>query len=93
MGFSEEELSTLKICRGKGCSNCAGTGYKGRLALYEVMKITEPIKELILTGAPINEIKRQARAGGMRTLRDSGLQKIRQGIITIEEVLRVTVAN
>lgn len=93
VGFSEEELSTLKICRGKGCSNCAGTGYKGRLALYEVMKITEPIKELILTGASINEIKRQARAGGMETLRDSGLQKIRQGITTIEEVLRITVAN
>ncbi len=93
VGFSEEELSALKIYRGQGCSDCAGTGYKGRLALYEVMKITEQIKELILTGASINEIKRQARAGGMETLRDSGLQKIRQGIITIEEVLRVTVAN
>lgn len=93
LGFLESEVPSLKIFKGKGCQNCAGTGFKGRLALYEVMKITEHIKILILEGAPINEIKKQARQKGMRTLRDSGLQKIREGITTIEEVLRVSIAN
>lgn len=93
LGFLEEEMDSLKIYKGKGCNNCGNTGYKGRLALYEVMKITENIKELILNEAPINEIKKIARQGGMQTLRDSGMQKIREGTTTIDEVLRVTVAN
>ncbi|MEW6379535.1 MAG: type IV-A pilus assembly ATPase PilB [bacterium] len=90
VGFSAEEVGELKIFKGKGCSACNNTGYKGRVALYEVMKITEGLKLQILNGAPVNELKAQARREGMRTLRDSGLQKIREGVTTIEEVLRVS---
>jgi type IV pilus assembly protein PilB len=80
----------LKIYRGKGCGHCNHTGYKGRIALYEVMKISENLKLLILNGAPVNELKAQARQEGMKTLRDSGLKKIREGVTSIEEVLRVS---
>ncbi|MGA1874989.1 MAG: type IV-A pilus assembly ATPase PilB [bacterium] len=93
LGFSDNDIPDLKILKGKGCSNCGKTGFKGRVAIYEVMKITESIKELILSGAPINELKKKARQEGMRTLRDSGLQKIREGVTTIEEVLRVSMAD
>ncbi|MEW5803397.1 MAG: type IV-A pilus assembly ATPase PilB [bacterium] len=90
LGFSSDEAGGMKIYKGKGCGNCNNTGYKGRIALYEVMKISESIKLLILNGAPINELKAQARKEGMKTLRDSGLQKIREGVTSIEEVLRVS---
>lgn len=90
VGFSAEEVGSLKIYKGKGCSICNNTGYKGRIAIYEVMKISENLKLLILNGAPVNELKTQARKEGMKTLRDSGLQKIREGVTTIEEVLRVS---
>ena len=90
LGFTEAEAKTLKCYRGKGCNTCNGTGYKGRIALYEVMSIKDEIKELILEGASANEIKNTAVRRGMRTLRMSGLAKIKDGVTTIEEVLRVT---
>ena len=93
IGFSEEEVDDLIIYKGKGCSECGDTGYKGRIALFEVMPVTDEIRELILRGASSMEIKETAVALGMKTLRDSGLQKIREGITTIEEVVRVTFGN
>lgn len=90
LGFTEEEIVNLKVFRPQGCSECNFTGYRGRIALYEVMPITDEIKELILTGATAIEIKRQAVKQGMVTLRRSGLNKIKQGITSIKEVLRVT---
>ncbi|MGW8271859.1 MAG: type IV-A pilus assembly ATPase PilB, partial [Thermodesulfovibrionales bacterium] len=90
VGFTADEAKTVKVYRGKGCPACNNSGYKGRVALYEVMVITEEIKELILEGASSLDIKRQAIKGGMKTLRMSGLTKVKEGVTSIEEVLRVT---
>lgn len=90
LGFSEDEAGTVKCYKGKGCPVCNNSGYKGRIALYEVMSLTDEMRELILEGAPTAEIKKTAARLGMRTLRMSGLAKIKDGITTIEEVLRVT---
>ncbi|HSK70762.1 MAG TPA: type IV-A pilus assembly ATPase PilB [Pyrinomonadaceae bacterium] len=91
IGFSAEESGSLKIYKGKGCQTCNGTGYKGRIGLYEVMEVTEDLRELIIIGASAIELRRQAMELGMITLRESGLYKIRQGITTIEEVVKETV--
>jgi len=91
VGFSEAEAHSLKIYRGKGCDKCGGTGYKGRVGLFEVMEISEDIRELILSGATVVELRRKAIEEGMITLRQSGLHKIREGITTIDEVVRETV--
>ncbi len=90
LGFSEQEARSLKCYKGKGCNTCNGTGYKGRVALYEVMSVRDEVKELILEGASAGEIKNTAVRLGMRTLRMSGIGKIKEGVTTIEEVLRVT---
>lgn len=90
VGFKENEIGKFSPKKGKGCDKCNGTGYKGRVALYEVMRVTEGIKELILRGANANEIKSKAVSEGMITLRRSGLEKVKKGITTIEEVVRVT---
>jgi type IV pilus assembly protein PilB len=91
VGFSEAEAHSLKIYRGKGCDKCGGTGYKGRVGLFEVMEISEDIRELILSGATVVELRRKAIEEGMITLRQSGLHKIREGMTTIDEVVRETV--
>ncbi|MBE7517341.1 MAG: type IV-A pilus assembly ATPase PilB [Chloracidobacterium sp.] len=91
IGFSPEETSTLEIFRGKGCATCNNTGYKGRVGLYEVMEINDELRELIIIGASAMELRRKAIELGMITLRESGLHKIRQGITTIEEVVKETV--
>ncbi|MBN2381774.1 type IV-A pilus assembly ATPase PilB [bacterium] len=93
VGFSEEESANLTIYKGKGCSTCANKGYKGRIALYEVLPIDDPTRELIVRGASSIEIKEYAREVGMYTLRDSGLTKIREGVTSVEEVLKVTFGN
>jgi type IV pilus assembly protein PilB len=90
IGFSEEEARKIKCFKGKGCPTCNNSGYKGRIALYEVMLVKDEIKELILEGASAAEIKKTAVRLGMKTLRMSGLTKIAEGITTVEEVLRVT---
>lgn len=91
VGFSPEEASQIRTFRGTGCPTCNYTGYKGRVGLYEVMEISDELRELILVGASALELKKKAVEEGMITLRQSGLHKIRQGITTIEEVVRETV--
>jgi type IV pilus assembly protein PilB len=91
VGFSEAESSSLKLYQGRGCEKCNNNGYKGRVALFEVMGITEDVRELILSGATAVELRRKAIEEGMITLRQSGLQKVRDGVTTIEEVVRETV--
>ncbi len=91
IGFSPDEASEIKVYRGVGCGTCNGTGYKGRVGLYEVMEVTDELRELILVGASALELRKKAIEDGMFTLRISGLFKIRQGITTIEEVVRETV--
>ncbi len=89
-GFTAEEAPGIVPMRGKGCEVCNSTGYKGRVALYEVMPIKDEIKELILQGASVLDIKKQAMALKMQTLRMSGLTKIKDGMTTIDEVLETT---
>jgi type IV pilus assembly protein PilB len=91
IGFQPDEVGTFKVYKGRGCGVCNGTGYKGRVGLYEVMEISEGIRDLVMQGATAIELKRKALEEGMLTLRMSGLEKIRQGVTTIEEVLRETV--
>ena len=91
IGFTPEEAPGLKIYKGKGCKVCNGTGYKGRIGLYEVMEVTEELRELIIIGASAMELRRKAIELGMITLRESGLYKIRDGLTTIEEVVKETV--
>ena len=88
VGFSEEEASTLKIYKGKGCPKCNNTGYKGRVALFEVMQVSPTIRDMILAGASVADIRKQSIDEGMLTLRQSGLTKIRDGVTSIEEVIR-----
>ncbi|MEO8041139.1 MAG: type IV-A pilus assembly ATPase PilB [Acidobacteriota bacterium] len=91
IGFKEEESRTLKMYRGRGCDICLNTGYKGRVGLYEVMEITDDLRELIIIGASAIELRRKAIELGMITLRESGLCKLRDGITTVEEVVKETV--
>ena len=91
IGFSEEDARNVTIYKGRGCPLCGNTGYKGRVGLFEVLDVTDGVRELILVGASTLEIRRKAVEEGMMTLRASGLEKLRQGITTIEEVLRETI--
>jgi type IV pilus assembly protein PilB len=90
-GFSAEDAKKVVPNRGKGCEKCNNTGYKGRVGLYEVMEITEEIRELVLVGASALELRRKAVEEGMLTLRASGLRKVKDGVTTIEEIVRETV--
>jgi type IV pilus assembly protein PilB len=92
VGFTAEDAKSLRSFKGKGCSTCNNTGYKGRIGLYEVMEVNDEIRELILIGASSLELRKKAIEDGMITLRESGLQKIRAGLTTLEEVVRETVA-
>jgi len=92
VGFTAEDAKSLKTFKGKGCSTCNNTGYKGRIGLYEVMEVNDEIRELILIGASSLELRKKAIEDGMITLRESGLQKVRNGLTTLEEVVRETVA-
>ncbi len=98
--LTEEEAATLnlavprgkkiKVCRGEGCFECRSTGYFGRTGIFEVLPITDAIKQLILQGADAPKIKREAVNQGMRTLRQSAMRKLAEGTTTYEEVIRVT---
>jgi type IV pilus assembly protein PilB len=92
IGFSEEEAEQVVIYKGRGCPYCGNTGYKGRVGLFEVLEVSDNIRELILVGASALEIRRKAIEEGMITLRASGLEKLRAGSTTIEEVVRETVS-
>lgn len=93
IGITPEEAKSFKCFHGKGCATCGGTGYKGRIALYEVMPLTDNLKELVLNGASSAELKRGAIKEGMKSLRMSGITKLKEGVTTIEEVVRATMAD
>jgi len=90
-GYTPEMASDVTPMKGTGCEKCNQTGYKGRVGLYEVMEIGEELRELILVGASGLELRRKAVDEGMITLRQSGLRKVKEGVTTIEEVVRETV--
>jgi len=92
-GIPEEKVDVIRLYKGKGCKNCLNTGYKGRIALYEVMPVGEEIREMILEGVRSAHLKKKSMNLGVKTLRESGILKVMDGITTIEEVLRVTVGK
>jgi type IV pilus assembly protein PilB len=90
IGIPAAEARHITVKQGKGCDKCSGTGYKGRIALYEVMPMYDELREFVLNGASAAEIKREAVRLGMMSLRASGLMRLKEGVTSIEEVLRVT---
>ncbi|MEO8426250.1 MAG: ATPase, T2SS/T4P/T4SS family [Verrucomicrobiota bacterium] len=90
IGFPEAEIDTAKFWRGAGCEECRHLGYQGRMGIYELLLLTEALRPLILNRAPASTIAQKAMEGGMRTLRADGWNKVRAGLTTIEEVLRVS---
>jgi len=93
VGFRPEEAEGVRVYTGKGCANCANTGYKGRISVHEIMWMIPELQEAIVRQRPANEIKDIAVKAGMRTLRQTGLRKVANGLTTIDEVLRVTFAD
>ena len=93
LGIPPDEVKSFPVYKGKGCPICNNTGYKGRVGLYEVMPMKEEVKELVLSRASTTEIKKEAMRLGMKTLRQSGIAKIKDGVTTIEEVLRSTIED
>ena len=89
--LTAEEAETISINKGAGCPTCSGSGYKGRVCLYEVMDMTDDLRDAVILGSTAIELKKRALQGGMISLRRSGLLKVKDGITTIEEVLRETI--
>jgi type II secretion system protein E len=90
IGFPPDEIATARFWHGAGCEECRQLGYQGRLGIYELLLLNEAIRPLILNRAPASTIAQRAIEQGMRTLRTDGWNKVRAGLTTIEEVLRVT---
>ena len=88
-GFREDELDRLQIFKATGCDHC-NNGYRGRAGVFEVMPVSETIGQMMMSGANALELARQARIEGLQTLRESGLNKVRQGITTLDEIHRIT---
>jgi len=93
LGFRDEEMSHTTFYRGRGCDACHGSGFRGRLAIFEMMQMTPQVRELAYNRAPLSEIRQAARASGMRSLLEDGKIKVAKGITTAEEVLRVAQAE
>ena len=93
LGVHPDQVDEFPVFKGGGCKICNGTGYKGRVALYELMYLDEELREFILNGASTLELKREAVRGGMNTLRMSGITKLREGMTTVDEIVRTTTAD
>jgi len=93
IGASREQIASFHCFQGVGCPTCSGCGYRGRLAIYEVMPMTDDMRDLVLNGASAGELKRAAVEQGMLTLRQSGIRKMAEGVTTIDEVVRVTMPD
>ena len=93
LGMTKEEAQSTTVMQGKGCRACNETGFKGRVALYEIMPMSDELKDLVLQGVSSVELKREAIALGMKTLRQSALTKLREGVTTISEVVRASAAD
>jgi type IV pilus assembly protein PilB len=92
-GIKPEEADTVVCYKGKGCSHCNGTGYKGRIGVYQVMPMVDSIRELVLAGGTTADIKRESMRIGVKTMRQAALTKLKEGLLSFEEVLRVTVSD
>ncbi len=92
-GFTEQQVASAQLMKGTGCKNCNGSGYRGRVAIYEVMRFSEQLKEMVLQGASTAELKAAAVKNGMSSLRMSGIAKVLAGVTTTEEIGRVTMGD
>ena len=92
LGLKTRDMAGQKFYYGKGCEHCKNTGYKGRTALFEMMDINDNLREMIIAKASATQLRIAAQRGGMRSLRDAGIQKVFAGLTTIEEVVRETLA-
>jgi type IV pilus assembly protein PilB len=92
LGFRDDEIKNTTFYRGKGCKNCNGTGYRGRQGIFEMMEMDAAIRELAFKRAPLADLRRAARASGMRSLLEDGRIKIRNGVTTADELVRTTQA-
>jgi type IV pilus assembly protein PilB len=92
-GVSPDEVDEFVCYKGRGCSNCNNSGYKGRVGIYQVMPMFDEIREMVLAGANTAEIKRESMRLGVRTMRQSALLKLKEGVTSFSEVLRCTVAD
>ncbi|MBW2597322.1 MAG: type IV-A pilus assembly ATPase PilB [Deltaproteobacteria bacterium] len=90
MGFSKDEISTLELYGPGGCSECMGAGYKGRVGLFELMEVTDKLSRIISAQVSEDQLRKTALLEGMITLRDAGLEKIRKGVTSVEEILKRT---
>ena len=89
-GLKGDERRDFEFAEGEGCIECGGTGYRGRTAIHELLDMSDHIRELILEKKPSSEISRAAREEGMASLRESAIDKVRQGITTLREINKVT---
>jgi type II secretory ATPase GspE/PulE/Tfp pilus assembly ATPase PilB-like protein len=88
--INKEDLKKTPVYKGAGCSQCQNTGYKGRIAIFEMFEMNNEIRELAFTKAPTTELRKAAKAGGMKTLMVDGIRKVFKGTTTPEEVVRIT---
>jgi type IV pilus assembly protein PilB len=93
LNITPEDLHKNQIFKGKGCNRCSGTGYKGRIGIFEMMQLNNEVRELAFQRAPSNELRKAARAGGMRSLLEDGKAKIFKGLTTPEEVAATSQAE
>jgi type IV pilus assembly protein PilB len=93
MDIPPEQVAGKKFAYGKGCTACNGTGYRGRMAIFEIMMVSDSIREQIMDRAPTSRIREMARREGMRSLRESGLLAVYDGVTTVEEVIRETMVT
>lgn len=91
--LTPEEIRGARFVKGEGCDACDGVGYSGRIGLFEVLEVTQEIQDLIMTDAPMSKVKDVAIRQGMKTLRDIGIEKAREGLTTLEEVMKATLKN
>jgi general secretion pathway protein E len=89
-GLDPDKVSDFTFRIGRGCGHCRGTGYKGRKALAEILKLNDTLRELIISRAPVSQLKEAARKAGMRSLRDIAISTVRSGQTTLQEINRVT---
>jgi type IV pilus assembly protein PilB len=89
-GLDPQQWGQVAFYEGQGCIECAGTGYRGRTAIHELLDLSDRIREMILAKKPTSEIRRAAREEGMRFLRESALDKVRAGVSTLKEINKVT---
>ncbi len=93
LGISREEAEKMKCLKGDGCQKCNKTGYKGRVAIYEVLDFSQTLKEMVLRGESVIELRKQAIVEGMKTLRMAALSKVAEGLTSLEEALSITMEN